>query len=83
MFRKKAILRTRTDGHWRTMFVPLAKLSARAVAVIGIGDNISEAEAVCEQVVREIPGPFFHRTDIGTDSVIAGRVDHMKRLRSA
>jgi len=61
----------------------LIATGSRAVAVIGIGDNISEAEAVCEQVVREIPGPFFHRTDIGTDSVIAGRVDHMKRLRFA
>jgi len=61
----------------------LVATGSRTVAVVGIGDNISQAEAVCEQVVRQIPGPFFHRTDIGTDLVIAGRVEHMKRLRFA
>jgi phosphoribosylamine---glycine ligase len=61
----------------------LIATGSRTVAVVGIGDSIGEAEAVCEQVVRQIPGPFFHRTDIGTTSVIARRVDHMKRLRFA
>ena len=61
----------------------LVATGSRAVAVVGIGETLSDAEAVCEQVVRQIPGPFFHRTDIGTDSVIAGRVDHRKRLRFA
>ena len=61
----------------------LVATGSRAVAVVGIGDTLGDAEAVCEQVVREIPGPFFHRTDIGTDLVIHRRVDHMKRLRFA
>ena len=61
----------------------LVATGSRTVAVVGVGATLSEAEAVCEQVVRQIPGPFFHRTDIGTDAVIAGRVDHMKRLRFA
>jgi phosphoribosylamine-glycine ligase len=61
----------------------LVATGSRTVAVVGIGDSLGEAEAVCEEVVREIPGPFFHRTDIGTSSVIARRVDHMKRLRFA
>lgn len=61
----------------------LIATGSRAVAVVGLGETLSQAEAVCEQVVRQIPGPFFHRTDIGTDSVIARRVDHMKRLRFA
>ena len=61
----------------------LVATGSRTVAVVGIGETLGDAEAVCEQVVRQIPGPFFHRTDIGTDSVIAGRVDHMKRLRFA
>ncbi len=61
----------------------LVATGSRAVAVVGIGETLGEAEAVCEQVVREIPGPFFHRTDIGTAAVIARRVDHMKRLRFA
>jgi len=61
----------------------LVATGSRAVAVVGIGETLDNAEAICEGVVREIPGPFFHRTDIGTDSVINGRVDHMKRLRFA
>jgi phosphoribosylamine---glycine ligase len=61
----------------------LIATGSRTVAVVGVGETLGEAEAVCEQVVRQIPGPFFHRTDIGTDSVIAGRVEHMKRLRFA
>ncbi len=60
----------------------LVATGSRAIAVVGIGETLGDAEAVCEQVVREIPGPFFHRTDIGTAEVIARRVDHMKRLRS-
>ncbi len=61
----------------------LITTGSRTIAVVGIGATLGEAEAVCEQVVREIPGPFFHRTDIGTASVITRRVDHMKRLRFA
>jgi hypothetical protein len=46
----------------------LVATGSRAVAVVGIGETLDNAEAICEGVVREIPGPFFHRTDIGTDS---------------
>jgi phosphoribosylamine--glycine ligase len=61
----------------------LVATGSRTVAVVGTGDTIGEAEAVCEQVVREIPGPFFHRADIGTESAVARRVEHMKVVRSA
>jgi phosphoribosylamine--glycine ligase len=61
----------------------LIATGSRTVAVVGTGDTISKAEAVCEQVLRQIPGPFFHRTDIGTDSAIVRRVDHMNVVRSA
>jgi len=61
----------------------LIATGSRTVAVVGTGDTLGEAEAICEQVVREIPGPFFHRADIGTDAAIARRVEHMKAVRSA
>ncbi len=61
----------------------LVATGSRTVAVVGLGATLGEAEGICEQVVREIPGPFFHRKDIGTAGVIARRVDHMKRLRFA
>jgi phosphoribosylamine---glycine ligase len=61
----------------------LIATGSRTVAIVGTGDTLGEAEAVCEQVVRQIPGPFFHRADIGTDAAIARRVEHMKVVRSA
>jgi phosphoribosylamine--glycine ligase len=61
----------------------LIATGSRTVAVVGTAATIGEAEAVCERVVRQIPGPFFHRTDIGTEPAIARRVEHMKAVRSA
>jgi phosphoribosylamine--glycine ligase len=61
----------------------LIATGSRTVAVVGTAATIGEAEAVCERVARQIPGPFFHRTDIGTGPAIARRVEHMKAVRSA
>ena len=55
---------------------------SRTVAVVATAATIAEAEALCELVVLQIPGPFFHRSDIGTQSLIARRVEHMKAVRS-
>ncbi len=60
----------------------LIATGSRTVAVVGTAAIIAEAEAVCERVVRQIPGPFFHRADIGTGPSIALRVEHMKAVRS-
>ncbi|MGA7157611.1 MAG: phosphoribosylamine--glycine ligase [Acidobacteriaceae bacterium] len=61
----------------------LIATGSRTVAVVATAATIGEAESLCEQVVRQIPGPFFHRADIGTAQAIARRVDHMKAVRSA
>jgi phosphoribosylamine--glycine ligase len=61
----------------------LIATGSRTLAVVGAAATIAEAEAVCERVVRQIPGPFFHRADIGTAPSIARRVEHMKVVRSA
>jgi phosphoribosylamine--glycine ligase len=61
----------------------LVSTGSRTVAVVALAAAIGEAEAVCESVVREIPGPFFHRTDVGTAALVAQRVEHMKSLRVA
>jgi len=61
----------------------LIATGSRTVAVVGTAATIAESEAVCERVVRQISGPFFHRADIGTAPAIARRVEHMRAVRSA
>jgi phosphoribosylamine--glycine ligase len=60
----------------------LIATGSRTVAVVATAATISQAEAICEDVVRKIPGPFFHREDIGTQQAISRRVEHMKAVRS-
>lgn len=59
----------------------LVLCGSRAVAVVGVGDSISEAEKLAEGVATRITGPVFHREDIGTEKLIAQRVAMMKELR--
>jgi phosphoribosylamine-glycine ligase len=54
---------------------------SRTVAVVATAKTIAEAEQLCEAVAAQVPGRFFHRSDIGTDALIARRTEHMKRLR--
>lgn len=59
----------------------LVLCGSRAVAVVGIGKTIAEAEKLAESVVRRITGPVFHREDIGTEKLIGERVAMMRGLR--
>ncbi len=55
--------------------------SSRALAVVGIGHTLAEAEAIAEKSCQAIEGPLMHRKDIGTKGLIQKRIDHMARLR--
>ncbi|PIZ75102.1 phosphoribosylamine--glycine ligase [Candidatus Peregrinibacteria bacterium CG_4_10_14_0_2_um_filter_38_24] len=56
---------------------------SRAVAVVGIGDDVSAAEKLAEEGVSLINGPVFHRKDIGTKALIDSKVEMMKEVRGA
>jgi len=60
----------------------LVATGSRTVGIVGVAETIADAEQMCEGVVQEIPGKFFHRADIGTAELIAKRVEHMKTVRS-
>jgi len=60
----------------------LVEAGSRTVAIVGIADTISEAEAIAEKEVSSISGPLFHRIDIGTDPMIQKRIDHMNEIRN-
>ncbi len=55
--------------------------SSRAVAFVGIGASLAEAEALAQSSVGSVKGPVFYRRDIGTAELIQKRVEHMKKLR--
>ncbi|MED7818687.1 MULTISPECIES: phosphoribosylaminoimidazolesuccinocarboxamide synthase [unclassified Francisella] len=54
---------------------------SRAIAVLGLGDTISEAEQKAENAVKNIYGKLYHRPDIGTKGLINKRIRHMNLLR--
>jgi len=61
----------------------LVAAGSRTLGIVATAPDISAAETLCEQVAAQVPGRFFHRTDIGTPAAISRRVEHMQSLRSA
>jgi phosphoribosylamine--glycine ligase len=61
----------------------LLMTGSRAVACVGIGSTLAEAEKVAEQAACAIQGLVFHRRDIGTRELIQKRIDHMSALSAA
>ena len=53
---------------------------SRAIAFLGIGDNLEEAEKIAEEGANSVKGKVFHRKDIGTKALIEKRVEHIKRI---
>ncbi|MBI2453699.1 phosphoribosylamine--glycine ligase [Candidatus Peregrinibacteria bacterium] len=56
--------------------------SSRALAFVGIGGTIAEAEKIAEGACGRVKGPVFHRQDVGTQELIRKRVEQMEKLRS-
>ena len=54
----------------------------RAIAFLGIGNNLEEAEKIAEEAVSKVKGKVFHRKDIGTKGLIEKRVKHIKGIFS-
>jgi phosphoribosylamine--glycine ligase len=65
-----ASVNQRPDGVWMT--------GSRAVAVVGIGKDLDEANAIAEAAAASIRGPVFYRKDIGTRELVNRRVTHMR-----
>lgn len=56
--------------------------SSRALALVGIGSSIAEAEEICEKVTQHVKGDVYHRRDVGTAQLIEKRLQHMEELKS-
>lgn len=56
--------------------------TSRSLAVVGVAEELAEAEKLCEQALTHIKGDhIFVRYDIGTKKLLDKRVNHMKELR--
>jgi len=58
----------------------LYMIGSRAIAFLGIGDSLEEAEKITEEATGSVKGKVFHRKDIGTKELIEKRVKHIKSL---
>ena len=68
-----ASVEQRNDGLYMT--------GSRAVAFLGIGSNLEEAEKIAEEAAKDVKGRVFHRRDIGTKELIEKRVGHVESFK--
>lgn len=54
---------------------------SRAIAFVGIGVGVREAEQIAEEAASAVGGRVYHRADIGTHELIQRRCERMERLR--
>ena len=59
----------------------LIQIGSRAVAFVGTGESIWEAEKIAEKEISKVKGPLFHRKDIGTTDLIQKKINHMVSLK--
>jgi phosphoribosylamine--glycine ligase len=55
--------------------------SSRSLAVVGVADNIPDAEALSEMGLASVRGKFHCRHDIGKEQLIRKRIEHMEAIR--
>jgi phosphoribosylamine--glycine ligase len=58
----------------------LYMLGSRAIAFVGTGHNLSEAEHVAQGALDNVKGPIEFRRDIGTEALIQKRIDHVREI---
>ena len=54
---------------------------SRSLAVVGVGEDLAEAERIAEQAASMINNNLVHRKDIGTKEVIDKRITHMREVK--
>jgi phosphoribosylamine--glycine ligase len=65
---------------YRTQGDNIFTTSSRAMGILGIANNLEEAEKIAEKGVNCINGDLFHRKDIGTSQLIRKRIEHMNSV---
>jgi phosphoribosylamine--glycine ligase len=55
--------------------------ASRSLAVVGIAENLAEAEATSEEALAFVSGSFYARRDIGKPEVVLRKVERMRKMR--
>ncbi len=58
----------------------LKLLGSRAIALVALAKSIPEASAMVEAAIKNIHGPVFHRSDIGSKNLINQRISHSNHV---
>jgi phosphoribosylamine--glycine ligase len=58
----------------------LVTQTSRALAYVGMGETLEEAERNAEQAASGVKGAVRYRRDIGTRALLDRRIAHMKEL---
>ncbi|MHA1730618.1 MAG: phosphoribosylamine--glycine ligase [Promethearchaeota archaeon] len=53
---------------------------SRTMGILGVADTLEGAEKIAEAGVGSVRGKLFHRSDVGTRSLLQKRIDHMRAL---
>ena len=53
---------------------------SRAIAFLGVGNDLEEAEKIAEESINSVKGKVFHRKDIGTEELIEKRIKHVENF---
>ncbi len=56
--------------------------SSRALALVAMDDNITDAEKICEASTQYVKGDVYHRRDVGTLKLLEKRIQHMHEIKS-
>ncbi|MCD1294445.1 phosphoribosylamine--glycine ligase [Methanocella sp. CWC-04] len=55
--------------------------SSRSLAIVGMADRIADAEKLAEMGLSNVHGKFHCRHDIGKETLIRKRIEHMEAIR--
>ncbi|HEC57145.1 MAG TPA: phosphoribosylamine--glycine ligase [Candidatus Syntrophoarchaeum butanivorans] len=87
--KKNAILRIGDIGDAKLFFASVNEVdgkiytgTSRSLAVVGIAEDITDAERIAERGLRGIEGEFDCRHDIGTLELIRKKVRRIEKIRS-
>jgi phosphoribosylamine--glycine ligase len=54
--------------------------TSRAIGILGIANNLEEAEKIAEKGIGCVEGKLFHRKDVGTLKLLQKRINHMSAI---